>query len=231
MPTLTGKRIDQNRARQSSTPAPARYTDLDKQYVGGIWRDAKESSKLIDTDPYTSETLAEIVQANKDDLDEAYQTAEKAQPSWAARNPAERAAILLRSSRIMKQRRDEIVDWLIKDSGGTRMKAELEWRWVYLITLEAASFPHRLEGKILPIDEYGKESRAYKQPLGVISVISPWNLPASEESGLSTSLRETTGPRFVTKRVLIFLSNEKAKEVSNEHITVFNLCGPAKSGH
>jgi aldehyde dehydrogenase (NAD+) len=77
----------------------------------------------------------------------------------------------------MEQRRDEIVDWLVHESGSTRMKAELEWQWVYSITLEAASFPHRLEGKILPLDEYDKESRSYKQPLGVIGVISPWNVP------------------------------------------------------
>jgi aldehyde dehydrogenase (NAD+) len=32
-----------------------------------------------------------------------------------------------------------------------------------------------VQGQILPIDVTGKESRAYRQPLGVIGVISPWN--------------------------------------------------------
>jgi aldehyde dehydrogenase (NAD+) len=32
-------------------------------------------------------------------------------------------------------------------------------------------------GRILPLEEVGKESRAYRQPLGVIGVISPWNFP------------------------------------------------------
>ena len=88
MPTLTGETQDQNRTRETSTLAPARYSDLDQQYIGGIWRRGKEGTKLIVTDPYTGGTLAEIVQANNDDLDEAYQSAEKAQISWAARNPA-----------------------------------------------------------------------------------------------------------------------------------------------
>jgi aldehyde dehydrogenase (NAD+) len=177
MATVSIQNTEQNRVSATTTSAPNRYTELDQQYIGGIWRRGKEGSRLIDTDPFTGETLAEIVQANKTDLDEAYQSAAKAQVSWAATNPAERAAIMLRSSRIMEQRRDEIVDWLVKESGSTRTKAELEWQWVYSITLEAASFPHRLEGKILPIDEYGKESRSYKQALGVIGVISPWNVP------------------------------------------------------
>jgi aldehyde dehydrogenase (NAD+) len=177
MKTVTIENTDQNRAWEPAIPAPSRYVELNQQYIGGIWRQGKEGSKLIDTDPFTGETLAEIVQANEADLNEAYQSAARAQLSWAARNPAERAAIMLRFGRIMEQRRDEIVDWLIWESGSTRMKAELEWQWVYSMTLEAASFPHRLEGKILPLDEYGKESRSYKQPLGVIGVITPWNAP------------------------------------------------------
>src|SRR6266404_9259517 len=115
------------RTWETAAYAPTRYTELDQQYIGGIWRCGKEGSRLIDTDPFTGEALAEIVQASGTDLDEAYESAAKAQVSWAARNPAERAAIMLRSSRIMEQRRDEIVDWLIKESGSTRLKAELEW--------------------------------------------------------------------------------------------------------
>jgi aldehyde dehydrogenase (NAD+) len=177
MSTISINNTEQNRAWDTSAYAPTRYTELDQQYIGGIWRQGKDGSKLIDTDPFTGETLAEIVQANQADLDEAYQSAAKAQLSWAATSPAERAAITLRFTRIMEQRRDEIVDWLVKESGSTRLKAEQEWQWVYSITVEAASFPHRLEGKTLPLDEYGKESRSYKQPLGVIGVISPWNAP------------------------------------------------------
>ena len=177
MATISIESTYRDRTWETPTSAPSRYTEIKKQYISGIWRDGKAGSKLIDANPFTGETLLEFVQANQTDLDEAYHSAEKAQVSWAETSPAERAAIMLRSSRVMEQRRDEIVDWLIKESGSTRMKAELEWQWVYSMTIEAASFPHRLEGKILPIDEYGKESRAYKQPLGVIGVISPWNVP------------------------------------------------------
>lgn len=84
---------------------------------------------------------------------------------------------MLRSATIMETRHDEIIDWLIREAGSTRYKAELEWQFTHAITLEAASFPHRVAGRILPLNEPGKESRAYRQPLGVIGVISPWNFP------------------------------------------------------
>lgn len=168
-----------SKPEQTKTPAtaPRGYSGFNGQYIGGAWRPGKQGGKEIDTDPYSGETLAEIVMANASDLDEAYQSAAKAQIGWAALLPSERAAVMLRSLSVMEARHQEIVSWLIKESGSTRFKAELEWQYVYSITLEAASFPHRIEGRILPLDEPGKESRAYRQPLGVIGVISPWNFP------------------------------------------------------
>jgi aldehyde dehydrogenase (NAD+) len=73
--------------------------------------------------------------------------------------------------------RNEIVDWLIAESGSTRLKAEMEWRAVRDGTLAAAGMPARVAGRILPIDIPGKESRVYRRPLGVVGVISPWNFP------------------------------------------------------
>ena len=36
---------------------------------------------------------------------------------------------------------------------------------------------HHVAGTILPSDIPGKENRVYKRPVGVVAVISPWNLP------------------------------------------------------
>src|SRR4029077_12460044 len=66
--------------------------------------------------------------------------AAKAQVSWAARLPAERVAVMLRSASTMEACQSKIVDCLIRDSGSTRVKAELEWQFVHAVTLEAASF-------------------------------------------------------------------------------------------
>jgi aldehyde dehydrogenase (NAD+) len=78
---------------------------------------------------------------------------------------------------VIDSRHSEIVDWLIAESGSTRLKAETEWRAVRDGTLAAAGMPARVAGRILPIDIPGKESRVYRRPLGVVGVISPWNFP------------------------------------------------------
>ncbi|MDI7138630.1 aldehyde dehydrogenase family protein, partial [Pseudomonas aeruginosa] len=72
---------------------------------------------------------------------------------------------------------EEIVDWIIRESGSTRLKAEIEWGAARAITLESASFPARVHGRIVESDVPGKESRVYRSAIGVVGVISPWNFP------------------------------------------------------
>ena len=113
----------------------------------------------------------------RDDLDEAYRKARETQVDWAAQGPAARGQVLLNAVKIFDERREEIIDWIIRESGSTRIKAQIEWGAARAITLESASLPSRVHGRILASNIPGKESRVYRTPLGVIGVISPWNFP------------------------------------------------------
>jgi aldehyde dehydrogenase (NAD+) len=115
--------------------------------------------------------------ASDSDLDEAYAAAAAAQPGWYAKLPDERAAVIRRAAEIMEARRDEIVDWLVHESGSTRTKAKFEWELAHAVTLEASTFPSRAAGSIVPTSIPGKESRVYRRPVGVVGMISPWNFP------------------------------------------------------
>lgn len=152
-------------------------TNFTGQYIAGIWRDGRAHKALVDTDPYDGAGLATIALANADDLDEAYRAAQQAQRAWATALPADRAAVMLRAAELVHANRTLLVNWLIRESGSTRMKAEMEVGAVHASMLAAASFPGRVTGRILPVDVPGKESRVYREPLGVVGVISPWNWP------------------------------------------------------
>ncbi|PVZ16521.1 MULTISPECIES: aldehyde dehydrogenase family protein [unclassified Pseudomonas] len=158
-------------------PARDRYTDLHLLPLAGQWRGGRAGKALTVTNPYNGETLLTLEQANRDDLDQAYAAAAAAQKTWRDLPPAQRAGILLRAAQIFDERKEEIVEWIIKESGSTRIKAQIEWGAAKGITLEAASFPTRVHGRILPSNIPGKENRVYREPLGVVGVISPWNFP------------------------------------------------------
>lgn len=163
--------------KTSSPATTAPYNGFDGQYIAGAWRPGRGAAALADRDPYTGEVLTQITLADRSDLDEAYASSAAAQRAWAASPPAERAGVLRRVVVILESRREEIITWLVREVGSTRLKAQLEWQTVHAQAVEAASLPYRVEGRILPIDIAGKESRVYRRPVGVIAVISPWNWP------------------------------------------------------
>jgi aldehyde dehydrogenase (NAD+) len=157
--------------------APAPYDGFDKMLINGTWRPGRGGRIADDRDPYTDEVLVSIPLADERDVDEAYRAAGAAQRAWNDTRPADRSALLRRAAAIMEARRAELVGWLIRESGSTRIKADLEWQFTHAMTLEAASFPYRAGGDILPTDLAGKECRVYRKPVGVVGMISPWNFP------------------------------------------------------
>lgn len=154
------------------------YDGFDTMPIAGQWRVGRLGETADDVDPWSDDVLVRLPLANADDADAAFRGAADAQPDWAATLPTERAEVFHRAARIMEDRRDEIVDWLIREAGGIRPRAEWEWTAVRAVLLESASYPTRAAGAILPAALIpGKENRVYKRPLGVVTVISPWNFP------------------------------------------------------
>ena len=154
-----------------------RYTDFHLQPIAGEWREGSSERTTAVTNPYDGSALLDIRLADRHDLDAAFLAAEQAQAEWAATPPAQRSAVLQRVVEIFDARKEEIIGWLIRESGSTRLKANVEWGAARGITLEAASMPGRVHGMTLASNVPGKENRVYRKPLGVVGVISPWNFP------------------------------------------------------
>lgn len=156
---------------------PTPYSGFSGQFINGCWCDGSADGGLLDRNPFDDTVLAEISRAGLADLDRAFQAARAAQRQWAQVLPSERAAVFLRAVSIIDARKDEIIDWLIRESGSTRIKAGVEWGAARAGMLEAATMPAAAQGQIVPVDRRGKEARIYKKPVGVVGVISPWNFP------------------------------------------------------
>ncbi len=159
------------------THAPAPYAFDDELPIAGTWRPGRSGDTQANTSPWTGETLTELSLASEEDLDEAFAAAVETQREWAAQPPAARAGVLRKAAAVLTARHDEVVDWLVRESGGTQAKASLEADLVLANLLEAASHAHHVVGQLLPSDIPGKENRVHRVPVGVVAVISPWNFP------------------------------------------------------
>lgn len=153
------------------------HTDFTKMYIDGQWVEGSSDKSIDNTNPFTDETLFSIRSADESDLDKAYAVAKEAQTEWATMLPQNRRALIEKFAELTLQYKDDIIDWLVKESGSTRIKAEGEFLASMAIIKEAATFPFRMDGLIKPSIVPNKENRVYRKPLGVIGVISPWNFP------------------------------------------------------
>jgi aldehyde dehydrogenase (NAD+) len=157
--------------------APGAYSGFENQFINCTWKRGGSRETITDVNPFSGETLVEIPAATQEDLDQAYQAAQESQLEWIGLAPARRALVMRHAAATMEPRREEIIRWIIHESGGTRIKASLEWDAVHSDFLEASGLPYQVEGRILTGDVPGKECRVYRRPVGVVGVISPWNWP------------------------------------------------------
>lgn len=155
-------------------PFPYAFGDL---LIGGEWKSASTGRSFPVLNPWDGSEVARIAEAAMPEVEAAFAAAHRAQPDWARMLPGERAEVFLRAAAIMEARRSEIVDWLVREAGSSQAKAQIEWWAVHNSMMEAATLPSRVEGRILYGDYPDKENRIYRRPVGVVSVISPWNWP------------------------------------------------------
>ena len=179
-----------------------RYEQLDCQLLAGEWRLGSGNSCLVDRDPYTDEVLLEIPYASHEDIDANYRKAEESQKKWAQTLPAERAAVMRKAAEIMQSRREEFIEWVVKESGSAMGKAVFEVDGAVGHILETTSFPARRSGKILASMTPYQESFVYREPLGVVTVISPWNF------AFALSMRSVAGALMLGNAVVIKPSSD-----------------------
>jgi vanillin dehydrogenase len=150
---------------------------LGKQFIGGEWRDGNSTGDMVNINPYNGESIVTYKLANTEDIDAAYQAAAEAKLQWDKVNPFKKRDILENAVRYIEENEEEIISIIIDELGGTRLKAVFEIGLVKNMIKEAATFPIRMEGKILPSTIDDVENRLYRIPAGVVGVISPFNFP------------------------------------------------------
>jgi len=145
-----------------------------KMFINGEW--ISNGSTFVDSNPASGEVWAEIPDATREDAKKAIEAAAAAQAEWAAMPHPQRAAYLLKAADILEKRQMDFVNALIDEGGAWIGKGMFETGYVPGIFRAAAASVYQTAGEILPSD-HGKVSMVVREPLGVVTVISPWNFP------------------------------------------------------
>ncbi|MFG3199419.1 aldehyde dehydrogenase family protein [Streptomyces sp. NPDC048208] len=125
--------------------------------------------------PATEETLATVPAASAEDVAAAVARATGAQRAWAALAPADRARLLRRFADTVDAHVEELARLEVREAGHTLGNARWEAGNARDLLLYAAGGAERLLGSQIPVP--GGWNVTFREPLGVVGVIAPWNFP------------------------------------------------------
>jgi acyl-CoA reductase-like NAD-dependent aldehyde dehydrogenase len=126
-------------------------------------------------EPATEEIMARVPRAGVEELDRAVARAKQAYPSWRALSPGERARLLRRIAVAIEENVESLALLEARNVGKPIGDARGEVGMVADTFTYYAGAPERLQGKTLPV--HGGVDMTFREPLGVVGLIVPWNFP------------------------------------------------------
>ena len=126
-------------------------------------------------EPATEQVLAELPRAGAGEADAAVARAKAAYPAWRAVSPPDRARLLHRVADALEERREELAVLEARNAGKPIGDARGEMAMVADTFRYYAAAPERALGDTIPVP--GGVAMTFREPLGVVALITPWNFP------------------------------------------------------
>ena len=126
-------------------------------------------------EPATEEVLAQVPRAGREETDAAVARARAAFPAWAAVGPPDRAALLRDLADALEAGSEDLAVLEARNAGKPIADARGEMAMVVETFRFYAGAPERATGKTIPVD--GGVDMTFREPLGVVGLIVPWNFP------------------------------------------------------
>jgi acyl-CoA reductase-like NAD-dependent aldehyde dehydrogenase len=126
-------------------------------------------------EPATEQVLAELPRAGREEADAAIARAKAAFPAWKAVTPGDRAKLLRALASAIAEAAEELATLEARNVGKPIGDARGEVAMVVDVFNYYAGAPERLLGDTIPVA--GGVDMTFREPLGVVGLITPWNFP------------------------------------------------------
>jgi betaine-aldehyde dehydrogenase len=126
-------------------------------------------------EPATEQVMAEVPRAGVEETDAAVAAAKEAYPAWRAVAPAKRAALLRELAAAIEREAESLATIEARNAGKPIADARGEMAMVVECFRYYAGAPERLLGQTIPVA--GGVDMTFREPLGVVGLITPWNFP------------------------------------------------------
>jgi malonate-semialdehyde dehydrogenase (acetylating)/methylmalonate-semialdehyde dehydrogenase len=145
---------------------------LDNKFV------ASQATQWIDLhDPATNNLVTRVPQSTDAELKAAVDSAEKAFPAWKATSILARQTIMFKYVALIREHWDRLAASITLEQGKTFADAKGDVLRGLQVAEQSCAITSDLKGEVLEVAK-DMETRSYREPLGVIAAICPFNFPA-----------------------------------------------------
>ncbi len=148
-----------------------------QQFIYGEFKDSHSGDHIEVLNPYTEEVVALAPKGDARDAADALEAAARAQPAWAERPAAERAQFLKKMAEVIRANRVELARTLAEEQAKVLPLAQVEIDVTAEYFDYYAGWARIYEGEVINSDRRRENIILFRQPIGVIVGICPWNFP------------------------------------------------------
>ena len=151
----------------------ARYDN----FIGGRWQAPAKGRYFVDPSPVDGTNLCEVARSDADDVERALDAAHAARDAWGRTSPAERSRLLLKIADVIDDNLDLLAYAETVDNG--KPIRETRNADVPLAADHFRYFAGCIRAEEGTLGELDNDTVAYhfKEPMGVVAQIIPWNFP------------------------------------------------------
>src|ERR1700723_3802596 len=149
-----------------------------QMYVNGEWVDSTSNKTFPVYDPATEEVIAQVPEANADDVGQAVAAAKAAFENgpWASTTAQERGRVLFRLAEKIRQNAAMLAELESRNTGKPIVEAEFDIADVATCFEYYGGLATKILGYVNPVPD-NAVSLTLKEPIGVAGQIIPWNYP------------------------------------------------------
>jgi acyl-CoA reductase-like NAD-dependent aldehyde dehydrogenase len=147
-------------------------------FIAGEWVNSASGEVFDSRNPANhEEVVAKYQSSAASDVKNAFDVAQKAQTAWAAVPAPNRGTILMKAAEILEKRTDIVATEMTREEGKTLPEAKGEVTRAVNIFRYFGGEGARLCGETVPSERDGVFAYTFRKPLGVVSLLTPWNFP------------------------------------------------------
>jgi malonate-semialdehyde dehydrogenase (acetylating) / methylmalonate-semialdehyde dehydrogenase len=148
-----------------------------QNFINGSWQGSRASEFLDVRNPATAETIVRVPLTPRDEVDAAAQAAQAAWDGWMRTPATERIQYMFRLKNLLEESYKDIARTITQECGKTLAEAEAELRRGIENVEVACGIPTLMQGYNNEDIASGIDEHMFRQPLGVVAAITPFNFP------------------------------------------------------